>query len=413
MNIEELRNYLRVDSMDDTDTYENDPPMVGLIMSEREGGFVKRLFPKELKVGYRVKFIKDTKFKVIIVEDIENSFVTIRYRDELVKMVFEDDYNVVFREKKEYFPENIKVGDYLKFDIDWSRTARKIKSNPYPNQHIGALRSLAINADGSKLISSAYDKMIKIWDGNTGECLKTMEGHKDTVHVVEVLDNKIISGSSDKTVKIWDIVTGKCLNTLKEHKLSIRCFAFYNDKIISGSFDDTVKIWDMTTGNCLDTLVGHSNYINSLAFDEKRNNIISGTNGGEIKIWDFDTGKCLKTINDKEWTSMSLKIKNDNLIACSQKGLIKIWDLDNYKCINTYIGDKSQTIGQIEVNGDDIIFLRPGRHICAWNPLENTVKDIYESRCEIDTILVHDNKIYVAEDLIKLLNTEGKHLKTI
>jgi len=31
-------------------------------------------------------------------------------------------------------------------------------------------------------------------------------------------DNKIVSGSNDKTIKVWDIESGDCLKTLEGHK---------------------------------------------------------------------------------------------------------------------------------------------------------------------------------------------------
>ena len=49
------------------------------------------------------------------------------------------------------------------------------------------------------------DGTIKIWDANTGECLKTLRGHSDWVLSVAYSPDgtKIISGSFDETVKIW------------------------------------------------------------------------------------------------------------------------------------------------------------------------------------------------------------------
>jgi WD40 repeat protein len=37
--------------------------------------------------------------------------------------------------------------------------------------------SVAYSPDGTKIVSGSVDKTIKIWDANTGECLKTFEGH--------------------------------------------------------------------------------------------------------------------------------------------------------------------------------------------------------------------------------------------
>ena len=57
-----------------------------------------------------------------------------------------------------------------------------------------------------KIISGSYDdKTIKIWDANTGECLKALEGHLDSIFSVAYSPDgtKIISGSADETVKIW------------------------------------------------------------------------------------------------------------------------------------------------------------------------------------------------------------------
>ena len=48
-------------------------------------------------------------------------------------------------------------------------------------------------------MSGSEDKTVKLWNTNTGECIKTLSGHSDTVKSVNFSsDNKlIVSGSDD------------------------------------------------------------------------------------------------------------------------------------------------------------------------------------------------------------------------
>ena len=71
-------------------------------------------------------------------------------------------------------------------------------------QKIGS--SVAYSPDGTKIISGSWDCTIKIWDANTGQCLKTLMGHSGNVLSVAYSPDgtKIISGSYDKTIKIWE-----------------------------------------------------------------------------------------------------------------------------------------------------------------------------------------------------------------
>ena len=79
-------------------------------------------------------------------------------------------------------------------------------------------------------------------DINTGEYLKTLEGHKRGVRTILTKDNLIISGSLDKTIKIWDINSGECLKTLEGHIGCVRSVFGKDNLIISGSDDKTIRI---------------------------------------------------------------------------------------------------------------------------------------------------------------------------
>jgi WD40 repeat protein len=62
---------------------------------------------------------------------------------------------------------------------------------------------------------------VKVWDVQTGDCLKTLSGHTNWIYSVLFTENgqTVISCCQDETIKIWDFQTGECLRTLKTDRL--------------------------------------------------------------------------------------------------------------------------------------------------------------------------------------------------
>ena len=67
---------------------------------------------------------------------------------------------------------------------------------------------------GEHLISGSYDKTLRKWDLNTGQCLQILEGHTDCVYCVIESHGILFSGSDDKTIRVWN-QSGKCIQTIQ------------------------------------------------------------------------------------------------------------------------------------------------------------------------------------------------------
>lgn len=61
------------------------------------------------------------------------------------------------------------------------------------------------SSTGMYLVSSSYDRTIKIWNADTWTHVKTLEGHPDKVMSVDIASNNkyIASSGWDRTVKLW------------------------------------------------------------------------------------------------------------------------------------------------------------------------------------------------------------------
>lgn len=58
-----------------------------------------------------------------------------------------------------------------------------------------------------------------------------MTGHTGGVWSCQVTDDGqlVVSGSTDRTVKVWDMNTGMCIRTLSGHISTVRCMALKGD----------------------------------------------------------------------------------------------------------------------------------------------------------------------------------------
>ena len=90
---------------------------------------------------------------------------------------------------------------------------------------------------------------IRIWDANTGEHQRTMEGHTGGVSSIAFSPDglTLASGSWDDTVSLWHSYTGEHLRTLEGHSESVNSIAFSPDglTLASGSYDGTVLLWEL------------------------------------------------------------------------------------------------------------------------------------------------------------------------
>ncbi len=203
-----------------------------------------------------------------------------------------------------------------------------------------SISSAAINPDLS-LFASVTDKIIKLWDVNTGVLLHTLEGHEYKVSSVTFSPqgDMLASGSMDNSIKLWNVNTGELITTLGAglfftagHEKAVNSVAFTPDGkyLVSGGADKNVKLWELSTGKVLQTLTGHNGEITSIAITTHEDNILviaSGSQDKTIKLW-FNTVP-LYTLEGHEDTIQSIAFSPDGKILASgsRDKTIKLWSV--------------------------------------------------------------------------------------
>jgi len=299
--------------------------------------------------------------------------------------------------------------------------------------------SVAFSSNGQVLASSSRDKLVRLWDATTGECLKTLAGHKSTVSSIafalqqdgeepDIADPRygdyLASGSDDQTVKLWDIQTGECLKTFLGHTDWIQSVHFSPDgqHLATGSRDQTLKIWDVYTGECLQTLTGHTHRVRSVVFNAQGTMLVSGSDDRTIKLWELKTGQCLQTLKGHQDLVLSVAFhpSGEQIASGSADRTIKLWDVSTQQCLQTLTGHTHRV--------RSVVFSADGRYLASSSD-DQTVK-LWEIKTGINlaTLRGHTKTVWSVafnpvtqklasgseDETIKLWDTEtGECIRTL
>jgi WD40 repeat protein len=341
-----------------------------------------------------------------------------------------------------------------------------------PSGHISHITSLATSPNGEYLISSSYDKKIKIWkntnnfkknnneeeekkdtenivNNNNNEniilpsfnCEKTLTGHSNEVNSVKCayLNNRnktdlvIVSGSYDKTIKMWSVETGECRWTGGGHSASVKAVAISTERnnnndrtfVASGGYDKTIQIWNAEEEQSeiiypIKTITNAYNiYIFDISFHSESSNnhvttigidkIDDKTYYSVVKIFDIQIGELISTMKTKHpfdgLLSLSARVItspcNKYILSSSENdNKIIIHDIRSGECVHQI--NNNYKVSDIKLINDDYIVSTSYKSIKIFNYKNNQlIKSLNipsnQRNCAIAVDPLHNNYIISAE----------------
>lgn len=210
--------------------------------------------------------------------------------------------------------------------------------------HDNRVYAVEVTPDGRHLVTAGRNKLIKLWDLQTGQLEVTYEGHETSVTSLSMSPDgkRLCSSGNDDTIRQWDLESGELLSTIDAHDGGIRKATYSPDGqlIASAGFDGTVRLFDVTESKELAVLSGDMGddmgLVYAIAFSLDGKTLVSSSVDATIRWWDVETGKNIRTIKKpKRQRAYSLVFSPDGkTIAAGSSdngGAVELWDAESGK----------------------------------------------------------------------------------
>ncbi|RFU73532.1 small nucleolar ribonucleo complex subunit [Trichoderma arundinaceum] len=279
--------------------------------------------------------------------------------------------------------------------------------------HDKDINAIDVHHAGQLFASASQDKTVKVWSVEEGEVQGILRGHKRGVWSVQFSPAQmpalqgedgpvtgkgvILTGSGDKSIKLWNLADYTCIRTFEGHSNSVLKVAWLNMasrpeqskglvQFASAGGDGLVKIWNANSGEAECTLDNHEDRVWALAVHPKTNAVVSGSGDSTVTFW-------------KDTTS-------ETQAAASQAALELIkqeQELENYMHAGSY---REAITLALQLN-------HPGRLLNLFTSVVTTSKPEQGSLCGIkavDKVLatLSDDQIYLLLLRLRDWNTNAR-----
>ncbi len=176
---------------------------------------------------------------------------------------------------------NIAVWDRLTFDLKL-----------FIPLGCGKIRRMSVSSEGDFLTIGGQDGYIRVFETQYYNEISSFYAHQDGVSAIMFHPNKkneLYSGGKDAIIRLWDWQSGSCMKEIPAHNFVVYDLIYLPDfnYVLSASRDKTVKIWteDLEFIERIDQRSGgHRHSVNSIAiFSDDQ--FISASDDKRIISW--------------------------------------------------------------------------------------------------------------------------------
>ena len=199
-----------------------------------------------------------------------------------------------------------------------------------PERRDYSIRFASFSPDGKLVVSASAEGKARIWNSETGQLVRELVGHKQTVNTAQFSPNgqRIITAGNDSDAIIWDVKTGVSLGVLKHDDNGVSSAEFSADgtRIVTSSDDGIARIWDAKTLAQLASLIGHSKGVTRARFNADGTRVVTASADGTVRVWDIGSNKTIAILTGYKGQVLDAAFSPDgqHVVAASSGGSVTL-----------------------------------------------------------------------------------------
>lgn len=175
--------------------------------------------------------------------------------------------------------------------------------------------------------------VVRLYDVATGQELRKLEGHKDSVACAAFTPDgkRVVSGGADGTVRLWDAASGRELRSAEvTGKARVLCLAVSPDgrQLLTGDDQSRVTLWSLDDLE-LQEWRRHSEFVRAVAFSPDGRRALSGGDDHVMRYWDAENLTELRhfTGHADRVTGVAFLPDGHRALSGSADGTLRVWRL--------------------------------------------------------------------------------------
>ncbi|CAL9730446.1 actin-interacting protein 1 [Monosporozyma unispora] len=227
--------------------------------------------------------------------------------------------------------------------------------------------------DGKVLVSVGSDRKINVFDGVSGEFIKTIEDPEETISgglfALDWLNNDtFVTASADSIVRVWDLESGKCtykwnLNPNGDKDIGLQQVGIVSiqggEAVATLSLNGNLTVLKLNEETSIATIKGHNKGITSLAV----NPLITGSFDGKVVDWNDDKvtlyqghNNLIIGLNNKKYPEIS-SLSWDDTLQINDQVKYKFESQPKFAAINSDPKDEDYLYAVIN-NDNELVIIQ-------------------------------------------------------